>query len=67
METAWKWWLRFMYTVILLLLMVLLALTAITVPRVWGILEKVGDTTDAVERAAEDITDILKEVEKELE
>lgn len=67
METAWKWLLRFMYTVVLLLVIALLSLAVITVPRIWGVVEKFGDAAEAVERSARSIEDLMEKVEETLE
>jgi hypothetical protein len=67
METAWKWLLRFMYTVVLLLVIALLSLAVITVPRIWGVVEKFGDAAEAVERSARSIEDLMEKAEETLE
>ena len=66
-ETAWKWLLRCMYTVTLLLVIALLALAVITVPRIWDTVEKFGDAAEAVERASKSIDDIIEKAEEALE
>ena len=67
METAWKWLLRFMYTVVLLLVIALLSLAVITVPRIWGVVEKFGDAAEAVERSSRSIEDLIEKAEETLE
>ena len=67
METAWKWLLRFMYTVVLLLVIALLSLAVITVPRIWGVVEKFGDAAEAVERSSRSIEDLMEKAEETLE
>ena len=67
METAWKWLLRFMYTVVLLLVIALLSLAVITVPRIWGVVEKFGDAAEAVERSTRSIEDLIEKAEETLE
>ena len=57
METVWKWLLRFMYTVTLLLVMTLLALGIFTIPRLWDAVEKLGGAAGTVENAARSIQD----------
>ena len=67
METAWKWLLRFKYTVVLLLVIALLSLAVITVPRIWGVVEKFGDAAEAVERSTRSIEDLIEKAEETLE
>ena len=55
MEAIWKWALRFLLTVILLLVIGLLSLAAVSVPRVWSTIDKFEDVAESVERTSRSI------------
>jgi hypothetical protein len=64
MEVAWKWWLRFMGTVALLLVIALLVMATLTVPRVWTLVETAERAVHSVGEASEEVSDSVGTVEE---
>ena len=64
MEVAWKWWLRFMTTVTLLLVIALLVMAVLTVPRVWTLVETAEGVVHSIGEASEEIEDSVGTVEE---
>ncbi len=55
MESVWKWWFRFLMTIIIGLVIGILALVGLTVPRVWDLLDDFGQASGSIERTARSI------------
>lgn len=74
-EAIWKWFRRFLLSIMLLVVIGLLGLAIVTVPRVWVTIDKLGDLVDSVERtsrslhstsenASDAIGDVVESVER---
>ena len=67
MERVWRWFLRLMLTVVLLLVRSILSLVAVNVPRVFDIVYEFSDVAVSVEKAARSVNKTSNCAYEELE
>ena len=72
MESIWKWFLRLLLTVVLVLIIAILGLVAYNVPGVFDTVNKFGDVAESGGKAARSVTrtselayDVLERMENE--
>ena len=70
MEDIWKWFLRLLVTLALLLLIAILGLVAVNVPGVFDTVDKFGNVAESADKAARSVAktsdlayDALEEIE----
>ena len=55
-ENVWKWFLRLMLTVVLLLVISILSLVTVNVPKVFDTVYEIADVAQSVEKASKSLT-----------
>ena len=66
-EDLWKWFLRLLITVVMLLLIGILGLVAVNVPSVFDTVSKLGDVADSAGKAARSVVRISERAYEVLE